>query len=76
MWENLGINSISTSPLCSQANQMGKPLRVWIKLNLNGSSLGNPGLAGGGCIFRNDDGGWILGFSRHIGITSSFMAEL
>lgn len=33
-------------------------------------------MVGRGGIFCNDDGVWILGFSRHIGITSSFMAEL
>lgn len=52
------------------------PLKGWLKLNTNGSSLGNPRIARGGGIVYNNDGAWVLGFSRHIGITSNFMAEL
>ncbi|KAF3951859.1 hypothetical protein CMV_022529 [Castanea mollissima] len=47
-----------------------KPPTVWIKLNTDGSSSGDLGLAGGGGVFRNEEGEWILGYSRHIGITS------
>ena len=48
----------------------------WFKLNTDGSSLGNPGLAGGGGIIRNHVGDWVGGFSRAIGITTSVQAEL
>ena len=40
----------------------------WFKLNSNGSSEGNPGKVGGGCLIRNSDGIWISG--------SSVLAEL
>lgn len=53
-----------------------RPPRGWVKLNTDGSSLGNPGTAGGGGLVRDDSGHWLTGFSRRIGITSSFMAEL
>lgn len=53
-----------------------KPEERWTKLNTDGSSLGNPGLAGGGGVIRDWTGRWIAGFSRKIGITSSLMAEL
>ncbi|KAF3956414.1 hypothetical protein CMV_018453 [Castanea mollissima] len=53
-----------------------KPPMGWIKLNTDGSLSGDLGLAGGGGVFRNEEGEWILGYSRHIGITSGFMAEL
>ncbi|KAL0001474.1 hypothetical protein SO802_015255 [Lithocarpus litseifolius] len=35
-------------------------------------------LEGGGCgrVVRNEDGRWIAGFARRIGVTSSFVAEL
>ena len=48
----------------------------WYKLNTNDSSLGNPGLAGGGGVIRNHLGDWVGGFSRAIGITTSVQAEL
>ena len=48
----------------------------WFKLNTDGSSLGNPGLAGGGGVIRNHVGEWVGSFSRAIGVTSSVQAEL
>ena len=48
----------------------------WFKLNTDGSSLGNPGLARGGGIIRNHLGDWVGGFSRAIGYTTSVQAEL
>ncbi|KAK9995412.1 hypothetical protein SO802_020098 [Lithocarpus litseifolius] len=48
----------------------------WLKLNSDGSSLGNPGRAGGGGIIRNSRGEWVSGYARAIGHTSSVAAEL
>lgn len=48
----------------------------WFKLNTDGSSLGNPGLAGGGGLIRNDKGEWVKRFARAIGSTTSVAAEL
>jgi ribonuclease HI len=48
----------------------------WFKLNTDGSSLGNPGLAGGGGVIRNHVGDWVGGFSRAICVTTSVQAEL
>ena len=45
-------------------------------MNTDGSSLGNPGPAGGGGVIRDEEGAWIVGFARNIGITSSYLAEL
>ena len=53
-----------------------KPCNRWLKLNTDGSSLGNPGLASGGGLLRDENGSWIGGFSRRIGIANSFTAEL
>jgi ribonuclease HI len=46
------------------------------KLNTDGSSLGNPGIAGGGGVIRDSCGLWVGGFSRTIGHTTSVQAEL
>ncbi|KAK9983940.1 hypothetical protein SO802_033465 [Lithocarpus litseifolius] len=48
----------------------------WFKLNSDGSSLGNPGRAGGGGIICNSRGEWVSGYARAIGHTSSVAAEL
>ena len=47
-----------------------------MKLNTDRSSLENLGTAGSGGVFRDEDSNWVLGYSRHIVITSSFIAEL
>ncbi|XP_065620593.1 uncharacterized protein LOC136063724 [Quercus suber] len=48
----------------------------WVKLNTNRSSLGNPSIAGGGGLIRDEEGKWIVGFARKIRMTTSFLAEL
>ena len=53
-----------------------KPANGWVKLNTDGSSLGNPGQAGGGGLIRDEDGNWIVGIARKIGSTTSFLVEL
>ena len=53
-----------------------RPRSDWKKLNTDGSSLGNLGLVGGGGVIKDDIGNWVVGFSRRIGVTSSFEAEL
>lgn len=47
-----------------------------MKLNTNGSSNGNSGLAGCGGVVRDDAGRWIIHFSKCIDITSNFATEL
>lgn len=53
-----------------------RPPRGWVKLNTDGSSIGNPGIVGGGALIRDELGQWITGFSRRIGTASSFLAGL
>ena len=53
-----------------------KPQVGWVQLNTDGSTIGNPRRAGGGGIIRDVPGRWIAGFSRNIGLSTSFMAEL
>ena len=52
------------------------PFMNWYKVNSNGSSLGNPGLAGEGGLTRNDRGEWIRGYVRAIRSTTSAAVEL
>ena len=53
-----------------------KPQVGWVRLNTDGSAIGNPGRAGGGGILQDDQGRWIASFSKNIGLSTSFMAEL
>ena len=52
------------------------PTLGWVKLNTDGSSLGNPDQAGGGGVIRDHAGHWIRGFTRRVGVTTSLAAEL
>lgn len=50
--------------------------REGIILNVDGSSLGNPGPTGFGGLARNPDGGLGFGFSGHIDFSDILKAEL
>jgi len=52
------------------------PLNNIIKVNVDGSSLSNPGRSGFGGLIRNNNGDWLLGFSGFCSITSCLAAEL
>ncbi|KAL0000220.1 hypothetical protein SO802_019822 [Lithocarpus litseifolius] len=60
----------------SRSIRWEKPAMGWKKLNTDGSVLGSCGQAGCGGVVRDDQGNWIAGFSRHIGTTNCFVAEL
>ena len=45
-------------------------------MNTDGVCSELHGLAGCGGLVRNEDGQWVAGFSKRIGITSNFAAEL
>ncbi|KAF3954228.1 hypothetical protein CMV_020402 [Castanea mollissima] len=45
-----------------------------LKLNIGGSAQRKSGLAGGGGVLRDDQGNWVLGYSRKIGRTTRFLA--
>ena len=52
------------------------PPPPYLKLNTNGSALGNPGLVGAGGVLRDHRGRWISGFSFRGGLATNNMAEL
>ena len=47
-----------------------------MKLNTDGLVFGNLGVASCGGVIRDDCGNWISGFTKRIGITNSFIAEM
>ncbi|KAL0442005.1 UNVERIFIED_CONTAM: putative ribonuclease H protein [Sesamum radiatum] len=50
--------------------------RGWFKLNTDGVSKGNPGVAGAGGIIRNHLGQTVLAFQEHLGLISNTATEL
>ena len=48
----------------------------FVKLNIDGSSLGNPGVAGFGGLIRAEGGVWVLGFSNYIPWADNLCVEL
>ncbi|KAG7579838.1 Ribonuclease H domain [Arabidopsis thaliana x Arabidopsis arenosa] len=53
-----------------------KPEEGWVKVNTDGASHGNPGLATAGGVIRDGEGNWCGGFAVKIGICSAPLAEL
>ncbi|KAL9290881.1 putative ribonuclease H domain, reverse transcriptase zinc-binding domain-containing protein [Arabidopsis thaliana] len=52
------------------------PMEGWYKINTDGASRGNPGLASAGGVLRNSAGAWCGGFAVNIGRCSAPLAEL
>ncbi|CAL1358711.1 unnamed protein product [Linum trigynum] len=52
------------------------PVEGWVKLNIDGASNGNPGMAGVGGVLRDSMGHWIVGFMAKIGEATAALAEL
>jgi len=52
------------------------PCVGWVKVNTDGASRGNPGLASAGGVLRDCTGAWCGGFSLNIGRCSAPQAEL
>ena len=71
-----GVNGKNVRVKTTVQVRWTSPPVQWVKLNSDGSSMGNPGHAGGGGIIRNAEGKWIKGYERSIGNTTSIAAEL
>lgn len=47
-----------------------------LKLNVDGASRGNLGMAGFGCVIRDNRGRWLAGAARALGVSSAYQAEI
>jgi ribonuclease HI len=52
------------------------PVLNWIKCNIDGASIGNPGPSSCGGIFRDHEANFIYAFADPLGISTSFVAEM
>ena len=57
------------NPICKTDRRIRwqKPPARWEKLNTDGSSMNSSERAGCGGIVRDEHGGWVVGFAKHIG---------
>ena len=53
-----------------------KPNLGQVKLNTDRSSDASSSIAGGGGLIRDEQGNWVIGFTRKIGKANSFLAEI
>ncbi|CAA7034666.1 unnamed protein product [Microthlaspi erraticum] len=67
---------VGASPRVHRLVGWKAPVAGWMRLNTDGASRGNPGLASAGGVIRDVLGKWICGFSLNIGLCSAPLAEL
>ncbi|GAU35482.1 hypothetical protein TSUD_384370 [Trifolium subterraneum] len=68
IWKSLDFDSDVCEMECSGGTGM--------ILNVDVSSIGNPGVSGFGGLIRNADGAWVHGFFGNLGVTNILHAEL
>ncbi|KAE8657855.1 hypothetical protein F3Y22_tig00116978pilonHSYRG00006 [Hibiscus syriacus] len=52
------------------------PSSGYLKLNTDGASQCNQGVAGADDLLRDENGAWVMGFTAHLGTCTSVAAEL
>lgn len=52
------------------------PQLEWVRVNTDRSVLGDGRADRCGGVLRNKDGSWLGDFSKYLGVTSAFIAEL
>ncbi|XP_028801779.1 uncharacterized protein LOC114756966 [Neltuma alba] len=74
-----GHKSFQTIPVEIRGEEVSTrwitPEKDWVKVNSDGSSMGNPGRAGCGGVIRDHHGAWIVGYCRDVGWSTAFEAE-
>ncbi|KAJ4960664.1 hypothetical protein NE237_020574 [Protea cynaroides] len=52
------------------------PMHGWCKINFDGSSIGNPGMAGARGVIRNPSGEVCFAFAEFLGVTSNYTSKM
>ncbi|KAL4597620.1 hypothetical protein ACB092_11G002700 [Castanea dentata] len=80
-WDELGTGLLALRVKRSYWNALIEDVKRWerpgqgkLKLNIHGLAQWHSGLAGGGGVLRDDQGNWVLGYSRKIGRTTTILA--
>ncbi|KAF5180300.1 Ribonuclease h domain, partial [Thalictrum thalictroides] len=74
--KNLGLQTRFKSPPKVIECYWSLPPEGWIKVNMDGASKGNPGVAGWGAVSRRDDGAMIEVAIGGLGVETYFIAEM
>ena len=69
-------SSKSVARLTLRPIKWEKPQSGWIEMNTDGSSNESSRIAGCGGVLRDEQGRWIKGFAKKIGIINSFITEM
>ena len=75
-FQHCGLNAKNSGNKRLVQVRWERPQGGWACLNTEGAVVRNLGRAGCGGLIRNEHGEWLGGFSRSIGCSNSFMAEL
>ncbi|KAK9036869.1 hypothetical protein V6N11_021793 [Hibiscus sabdariffa] len=59
-----------------QSHVWSRPPLGWICLNVDGTVSPSTGMGSASGLFRDNDGRWLLGFGKLLGVTSPLIAEL
>ncbi|XP_042501990.1 uncharacterized protein LOC122079520 [Macadamia integrifolia] len=71
----LGVSALLGKPLSILEVFWCRPDFSWIKLNVDGCSLGNPGNSGAGGVFRNHRGLVVGSFKKFLGVHTNYYTE-
>ncbi|KAF5452033.1 hypothetical protein F2P56_027073, partial [Juglans regia] len=74
LYINVPIKQVPVS--CPRAGVWRKLAAGWVKLNVDGSSRGNPGSCGGGGVIKDHLGNVKVAFSEHLGMGTNNAEEL
>ena len=74
-WNLSGMSLVQTSPNLRDLARWDCPLMDWYKINFDGASKGNPGIASCGIIIRNVNGDRMGGMAIPIGIQTNHVVE-
>ncbi|CAA7042576.1 unnamed protein product [Microthlaspi erraticum] len=74
--QSVNINSRTRATWIERLVHWVRPSAGWVKVNTDGASRGNSGLASAGGVLRDELGCWCRGFALNIGICTAPLAEL
>ncbi|XP_042495183.1 uncharacterized protein LOC122074441 [Macadamia integrifolia] len=74
-YRKLGLHAAPGDPPSILEIIWCKPPLAWQKINIDGSSMGNPRRAGGGGVICDSNGKVIFSFKHFLGISTNYYAE-